>query len=855
MLAHPACIGADRGEAMTTTDRPLEPPAAAAYYRELVDASRDIIIRYDLEGRVTFVNQAVLQATGAPFAAVVGRSDRELGAEESFAARWDSLLARVRTGETVDTEQTRPVPRGGSPRTYDLHLSPIRDEAGAIVGVLCSGRDITSRKAAEQALRTQLRAQEVLARSATELLRVGAEFDAAVVGALRAFAELAGAFRAAIWKREGDSIVLVHEWVSPAYAAAPRAPVLPATTFATYARRLRAGEAVAAGRPAEIPEDALGEREFTERHGFQPLLFVPLISGENYFGTLGFYGQPGEERTWPQDLIAPLQIAGAILVNAFERRRAEAALRANEQRLVHVLECSPVGICLLDERGQLTFANSAAEELAGMPRSLAVGQPRSGASWAASTLDGQPIAEEEMPVARALRTGQPVRVELAITRADGRRVPLDVNAAPLRDESSGALCGAVSAFVDLSERVRQEEERRHLEQQIQQAQKLESLGVLAGGIAHDFNNLLVGVLGNLDLALADLSPLAPACAPLRDAETAARRAAELTRQLLAYSGKGRFVVQPLQLGALVEEMVHILHLSISKKATLRLELAPGLPCVEADEAQLRQVVMNLVLNAAEAIGDQRGVVAVSTSVLDCDREALAGDWLPEPLAPGRYLCLEVADTGAGMDEATRARIFDPFFTTKFTGRGLGLAAVLGIIRGHRGAIRVESEPGKGSRFRVLLPATEHQVEVLAEPGDERWQASGTVLLVDDEEVVRQVGARMLERLGLRVLCARDGRQAVELFRAHADEVRCVLLDLTMPVMDGEETLRELQRVRTEVRVILTSGFSEQEVQLRFAGRGLVDFLQKPFRLETLRSRLRVALQIARSGAALAGRSA
>jgi CheY-like chemotaxis protein len=324
--------------------------------------------------------------------------------------------------------------------------------------------------------------------------------------------------------------------------------------------------------------------------------------------------------------------------------------------------------------------------------------------------------------------------------------------------------------------------------------------------------------------------------------------------MLAYSGKGRFLVEELDLSDLVREMGRMMEVSISKKADVRYELATALPFVEADATQLRQVVMNLITNASEALGDGAGVIAVSTGQLECDRTYLELTHLDEGLREGRYVYLEVADTGCGMDEATRDRIFDPFFTTKFTGRGLGLAAVIGIARGHRGAIQVSSEQGKGSTFRILLPAAgssrpRPREEDLGASG--AWAEHATVLLADDEEAVRDVGGRMLQTLGLRVLTAADGQEAVDLFRSRPGEIDCVVLDLTMPRLGGEEAFRELKRIRENVRVVLSSGYNEQEVLVKFAGQGVAGFLQKPYTAASLREALRQAFDGGRAEGAFA----
>jgi PAS domain S-box-containing protein len=378
-------------------------------------------------------------------------------------------------------------------------------------------------------------------------------------------------------------------------------------------------------------------------------------------------------------------------------------------------------------------------------------------------------------------------------------------------------------------------ERHRIESKLVESAKLESLGVLAGGIAHDFNNLLTGILGNASLARLELPPTSLGQPMIDQIETAARRAADLCKQMLAYSGKGRFVVQRLDLNKLIEDTTHLLQISIAKNCVLRFNLAAALPAVSADATQLRQVIMNLVINASEAIGSRSGVLALGTGVARVDEEYLRGFRPDASPPPGDYVYIEVSDNGCGMDAATLSKIFDPFFTTKFTGRGLGLAAVLGIVRGHKGGLKVYSEPGKGTTFKLFFPAAAGQAQDSASPFPltAGFRTSGTVLIADDEETVRTVAARMLERLGFTVVLAVDGRDAVQKFRAEPERFTFVLLDLTMPHLDGEETFRQMRQIRPTVRVVLTSGFNQQEAVTRFTGKGLAGFIQKPFELTKL----------------------
>ena len=366
------------------------------------------------------------------------------------------------------------------------------------------------------------------------------------------------------------------------------------------------------------------------------------------------------------------------------------------------------------------------------------------------------------------------------------------------------------------------------------SQKLESLGVLAGGIAHDFNNILMSIIGNADLALRRMNPESPAIENLQRIDTAAAQAADLARQMLAYSGKGKFVVETLDINRLLDEMLHMLEVSISKKAVLRLNLTPSLPSVEVDATQIRQIIMNLVINASEAIGEKNGVIAITTGCMDCDKTYLKNVWLDDNINDGLYVFLEIADTGCGMSKETMSKLFDPFFTTKFTGRGLGMAAVLGIVRGHKGAIKVFSEPDKGSTFKILLPASGRPAEIFNHHRiTDDWKGEGKVLLVDDEETVRGIGKEMLQELGFEVVTANNGREAVEIFKSHQD-FTFVIMDLTMPHMDGEQCFRELRLIKPNVKVIMSSGYNEQEVTQKFVGKGLAGFIQKPYKLSVLK---------------------
>jgi len=406
-----------------------------------------------------------------------------------------------------------------------------------------------------------------------------------------------------------------------------------------------------------------------------------------------------------------------------------------------------------------------------------------------------------------------------------------------------ALIGQHERFLvvirDITERKREVEDRLKYERQIQYAQKLESLGLLAGGIAHDFNNLLTVILGNMNLALSQLPAAEPAREHIQEAEKAIHRAADLSMQMLAYSGKGRFVVQPLDLREIVKDMEGILLSVVSKKALLQLKSEERVPLIQGDATQIRQVIMNLAINASEALGNRSGKIVVTVGAKECPPNSGAITRNNKSLPKGLYAYVEVFDNGSGIEEKYLVKIFDPFFSTKFTGRGLGLAVVMGVADGHKGGIEVLSHPGKGTTIRVLFPSMKQPAQKLEKMEcPSYWKGHGVVLLVDDEENVRSTAKKMLEHMGFQVLTASDGYQALEVYRVHSDEILCILLDLTMPRMDGQEALAELQHIQPDVRVVICSGYSKEEVVIRFKDRTVSGFLQKPYSLDSMRDILR-----------------
>jgi len=535
----------------------------------------------------------------------------------------------------------------------------------------------------------------------------------------------------------------------------------------------------------------------------------------------------------------------AVVRDISETKRAEAVLRQSEERvrnraaeLEGIMEAVPVAVTIArDPQCREMVGNRMAYKLLGVPygANISKSAPESDRPhrWR-EMKDGREIPKDELPMQTAARTGQPVHAyEFELAFGDGNSQVWFGNAVPLLDEFKQSR-GAIGAFVDITE-------RKRADARLQQTQKLESIGLLAGGIAHDFNNLLVGVIGNASLALETLPANSPAVEMLHGVIRTGEQLANLTRQMLAYAGKGRFYVERLNLSELVPEMSRLIQPSIPKKITLRFDLEEKLPFIEADRGQVQQVFMNLVLNAAEAIGaGSAGTVSVKTGSLVVDEAYIRKNPDAGDLEKGVYACLEVSDTGCGMDAETRGKVFDPFFSTKFTGRGLGLAAVSGIVRSHKGFIQVDSTPGQGSCFTVLLPAV---AGVQAKPRPQETQAAGpgTILVVDDEQVVREIAKKSLERHGFEVLTANNGMEAIEIAKRHPGEIGLVLLDLSMPGMNGEEVLPELRKFRPEVKVVVSSGYSETETMALFQGQQVYGFIQKPYTSARLFERVKEAL--------------
>lgn len=521
-----------------------------------------------------------------------------------------------------------------------------------------------------------------------------------------------------------------------------------------------------------------------------------------------------------------------------EVRRLNADLKNRVQELETLLNVLPIGIGIATDPGcKVIKTNHAFAKLLRL-------QEEDNASLSATGEEapknfrvlhqGTELKPEELPIQIAASKGMVITdFEEDIVFNDGEKRNLLSYASPLLDDH-GQVRGAVGAFIDITDRKRAELERELVRNRLQESQRLESLGILAGGIAHDFNNLLTGIMGNAALAKMDMSSGSELNEHLDEIQSSSNRAADLCRQLLAYAGAGKFVMEAVDIGAIANDIVSLMRNSYPSRALVQSEFEADLPAVMTDPSQMRQTIMNLLLNAMESMDPIKGgIVKVSTRLVRLTDDLFVGAILAPEKLQSEYVLLEVCDNGCGMDEQTKVRMFDPFFTTKFVGRGLGLAAVLGIVRSLGGAIVVTSKRNGGTTFRIFLPSSGQKPgktsKLLFMAGAEfSLEKTGTILIVDDEETVRDVCRKSLSEAGFKVLVANDGVQAMEIFRENKEFISAVVLDLSMPRMDGQQTFSALRMIVPRIKVLMTSGYSEEEMMTRLAGKTPAGFIQKPY---------------------------
>ena len=745
--------------------------ASAAHYRALTERAEDTIAELDEAGRFVYMSPNVKSRLGYDPSELIGTRGLDLMHPDDVPKMAEGFQSLLKTGVSQ-----RPVyrlrHRNGEWRWIEGIGNTFTTPSGERHTVIVS-RDITDRVQVEEALRQSELRYRTLVENAQDLVYEVDE-NGRVLYVSPNVEELLG------YSPEAHVGTYVLDNVHPSDAE-------PTREVLRNMMRLR----------------GVARTEFRYRHADGRWRWLE-VRGR------AFLGPDGNPR------------GVAIVGDITTRKLAEEEARTANERLRTVVANVPVALIAVDREGIITLCEGKGLEGSGIEPERILGR---------SVFE---FMQDQPSILKALRRA--LRgIDVSRTLTFGNRV-FEARYRPLRAED-GSITGLIAVATDITERVRAEEEHTRLESRMQLAQKLEGLGVLAGGIAHDFNNLLTSILGYAGLTLRALPPESPLLEHVGRIEEAARRAADLTSQMLSYAGLGEAKIETVDLPQLVERMVHLLEVTVSRRAELQCDLGTPVPPIRADSGQITQVVLNLITNAAEAIDSKGGTIYVRTGIMDADREYLSHTYLPDEITEGEYVYLEVTDTGCGMDEETLSRIFDPFFSTKFTGRGLGLASVLGIIRAHRGTITVDTELGKGSTFRMLLPKTSRAQKKPPRRSSppNTLRSAGSILVVDDEDDVRNMLGTLLPRFGLEVRLAAQGSEAASLLSDPSIDVAAVLLDMTMPDMAGEEALRRIRAIRPEIPVVLMSGYSDAPTNISGAGR--TEFLQKPFTNEELREAL------------------
>lgn len=589
------------------------------------------------------------------------------------------------------------------------------------------------------------------------------------------------------------------------------------------------------------PEEVIGKTDYDlpwtkeESDGFREIDCRIMETGEPMLNFEEKHTRASGEVRWLFVSKVPLRDRDGNIIGVLgtygditEIKRAQEILQDNERLLNSITQTAPMGVMFVRNR-VIEWCNDRLCQMLGYSREEIVGS--STRELYESWEEYERIGEE---LYKGLKGDVMNWIETKWRAKNGEFIDIRINAA-LRNPNNPED-GIVGGIIDIREQKKFEQEQEKMRERMYQIQKVQSLETLAGGVAHDFNNLLMAMIGSAELALHELPEISTARDYLNSIIIAGKKGAELAQQMLSYAGRKKLLTNRVNVNKMVEEMSQIIKSSISKKVVLKLDLAEQIPLVEGDATQLSQVIMNLVINANEAIGEKSGLIIVRTSAVVCDSKYLDTLFLPGELKEGLYVVLEVVDTGCGMDEETKKHIFEPFYSTKFTGRGLGLASVLGTIKSHHGGIKLYSEKGKGTAFKIFLPAIEwmEEKDTVFTDKKEEVRYSGKLLLAEDEDTVRAITQRMLEYLGFSVLSAVDGREAVQIFNKYKNEIRCVILDLTMPHLNGFEACQEIRKIKEQIPIILTSGYPQEQITTKIDMESFTGYIQKPYRFENLK---------------------
>jgi len=791
-------------------------------YRLLIENFSDPIWVFGRDGITLVVNSPGAERLGGKPEDYLGKTVHDILPDDA-----DVLMERNRqvfeTGEGANYEDLFDLPLGKI-WTWS-NLQPLKDINGKTDAVQIISYDITERKQAEEALKESVGYFQLHSDLANTLIKIPpGEFDKTIEHFLTRMVELFDVDRSALmyWP-EG-------------YASAPniysrnREGIKPYQRMDDYdkylflAEKLRNGEVFSFSNIDDLPPEAQNEKNYYVNEGTKSAIRIPMIVEGRMLGALMF-DSCRSEKAWPDDLVQQLQLIGQTFSYSLERKLAEEALRDSEDKLRAIFENVNDGIIFLDNQGTIIDTNKEVD-IFGFRREEVIGK-----NFAEFEFYRPDSFENLMERFSEIFTGSHSNlIELEGKRRNGVEIIFEVSTNLI--EKDGEVKNIVVAIRDITE-------RKKLEAQLQQAQRMEAIGTLAGGIAHDFNNLLMGVQGRTSMMLMDTKSSHPNFEHLKGIETYVKNAADLTKQLLGFARGGKYEVKPIDLNELIEEQNQMFGRT-KKEITIRGKYEKNLWTAEVDPGQIRQVLLNLYVNAWQAMPGG-GDLYIQTENVILDKTYVK----PFQVKSGKYIKLSVTDTGAGMDEATRQRIFHPFFTTKEMGRGtgLGLASAYGIIKNHSGFINVYSEKGQGTVFTIYLPSSEKEVKKDEELSERVLRGTETILLVDDEEMIAEVGEEVLKKLGYQVLCAKSGIEAIEIYKTNKDRIALVILDMIMPNMGGGETYDQLKEINPGIKALLSTGYSLNGRASEILKRGCDGFIQKPFNIVELSQKIREVLEV------------
>jgi len=761
-------------------------------YRSFIENASDIIFTLSSEGIVLYVSPNATDALGYELDEVVGKSFAPFVHHDDVAHCFSLLKLVLETNVKQNDIEFRILHKHGTWIWYSANGSVLHDTANNQVSFLGIGRDISYRKMTEETLR-----------KSEEKFRL-------------------------LYESAGDSISVI-DYQGRVLTVNPYGHKLLGYTY------------------EEMTNLSLAEIDSPENFSQVPGRLEKLFkNGKNTFDTEHICKDGSTIAVSVDSQLIEWDGQPAILNvcrDISERKKIETALQKSEERFRSIMALSPDIISIIGIDGSLIYNSPATLSIHGYSNEELLGQ---------NTFE-LIHPDDQQHVAKAfdeiVKTPTQIQtVQYRYKNNDGSYVWMECTASNQIDNP--LINGLVTISRCIESRKQQELEKIEFERQLLQAQKLESLGVMAGGIAHDFNNLLQSILGNIELVGMRLDSDSKSKEYINHTKIAGKKAAHLAELMLTYAGNNFIEKKTLNLNELVIENSEILQSAATAAVEIFMNLAEELPAIVADEAQMQQLVMNLITNAAEAITEPKGFVKITTGVMECDQAFLATSLIKEKLKPGCYVFIEVSDNGCGMDNETINRLFDPFFTTKFTGRGLGMSAVMGIMKSHDGGLFVQSEIGKGTNFRAIFPATEIIASTtvpdsasLEQPVSKGEPLKGLALIVDDDKSVLRNCATMVRLIGLEVITAHDGSAAISRFQQQADEIDVVIMDLTMPNMDGITAMQEIYKIRPDAKILLASGFKKEELDKREASKPPAGFIRKPYSMSELKREIRQVMQI------------